>query len=94
MATPAPGRAYNVCDDEATPPQEVIAFAADLLNMQAPPEVAFDDAELSNMARSFYAESKRVSNGRIKCELGYSLLYPTYREGLRSLLSTLEARQG
>jgi nucleoside-diphosphate-sugar epimerase len=89
MAAPAPGRAYNVCDDEAAPPQDVIAFAAKLLNMPAPPEVAFNDAELSDMARSFYAESKRVDNSRIKQELGYSLVYPTYREGLVALRATL-----
>lgn len=89
IARPRPGRAYNVCDDEPCPPQEVVAYAAALLQRQAPPEIAFDDADLSAMARSFYAESKRVSNHRIKEELGYELLYPTYREGLTALLSTL-----
>ena len=86
MAKPDPGTAYNVCDNEATPPQDVIAHAAKLLNMTAPPEVAFEDADLSPMARSFYAESKQVSNKRIKQELSYVLAYPTYREGLRALL--------
>ncbi|MGE3874158.1 MAG: SDR family oxidoreductase [Parvibaculaceae bacterium] len=84
-----PGQAYNVCDDEPCPPQDVVAFAAMLLEMPPPPETAFDDAELSPMARSFYAESKRVSNRRIKDELGYRLIYPTYREGLTALLATL-----
>lgn len=86
---PDPGRAYNVCDDEPGPPQDVVAFAAELLGMKPPPEIAFDQADLSPMARSFYAESKRVSNRRIKQELGYRLLYPTYREGLRALQSTV-----
>lgn len=91
IARPDPGRAYNVCDDEPCPPQEVVAFAASLLDRPPPPEIAFDDADLSPMARSFYAESKRVSNKRIKQELGYELLYPTYREGLTALLADLPA---
>jgi nucleoside-diphosphate-sugar epimerase len=89
IARPNPGQAYNVCDDEPCPPQEVVAFAAALLKRAAPPEIAFADADLSPMAKSFYAESKRVSNQRMKEELGYKLLYPTYREGLTALLSTL-----
>lgn len=86
MARPDPGRAYNVCDDEPCPPQDVIAFAARLLGLPPPPEIPFDKAELSPMARSFYADSKRVSNARIKRELGVRLNYPTYREGLSALL--------
>jgi nucleoside-diphosphate-sugar epimerase len=87
---PNPGQAYNVCDDEPCPPQDVVAFAAALLNMPPPPEIAFDDASLSPMAKSFYAESKRVSNRRIKDELGYKLIYPTYREGLRALAAQFQ----
>ncbi len=83
---PDPGAVYNVCDDDPAPPQEVIAHAADLLGVEWPPEVAFDDACLSPMARSFYAESKRVRNDRIKTELGVVLRYPSYREGLAALL--------
>jgi nucleoside-diphosphate-sugar epimerase len=89
IAKPDPGQAYNVCDDEPCPPQDVVAFAAKLLNMPAPPEIPFEGAELSPMAKSFYAESKRVSNARIKNELGYRLIYPSYREGLTALLATL-----
>lgn len=85
IVDPNPGRAYNVCDDEPAPPQDVVAFAAELLGMTPPPEISFAEAYLSPMARSFYAESKRVSNKRLKEELGYRLLYPTYREGLRAL---------
>ncbi|MEM7429039.1 MAG: SDR family oxidoreductase, partial [Pseudomonadota bacterium] len=70
MARPDPGRAYNVCDDEAAPPQDVVAHAAELLGMEPPPEVPFEDAGMSPMGRSFYAESKRVRNDRIKQELG------------------------
>ncbi len=86
MARLAPGTAYNVCDDEAAPPQDVVAYAARLLGKEPPPAIAFETAELSSMARSFYAESKRVSNARIKRDLGYELIYPTYREGLQALL--------
>ncbi|MCE7998353.1 MAG: SDR family oxidoreductase [Rhodobiaceae bacterium] len=85
IAKPNPGAAYNVCDDEAAPPQDVVAFAANLIGLKPPPEVPFEDADLTPMARSFYAESKRVSNKRIKTELGVDLRFPTYREGLRAL---------
>ena len=85
IARPNAGAAYNVCDDEAAPPQDVVAFAAELIGMAPPPEVPFEEADLSPMARSFYAESKRVSNNRIKTELGVELRFPTYREGLRAI---------
>lgn len=87
IAQPNPGRAYNVCDDEPAPPQDVIGYAAELLGMPLPPEVPFDEAEMSPMARSFYSESKRISNARIKSELGVNLHYPTYRDGLPALLA-------
>jgi nucleoside-diphosphate-sugar epimerase len=87
MARGQAGRAYNVADDAPAPPQDVIAHAAELLGMAPPPEVPFEAAGLSPMARSFYAESKRVSNRRIKEELGVTLAYPSYREGLRAVLA-------
>jgi nucleoside-diphosphate-sugar epimerase len=90
IACPSPGRAYNVCDNEAAPPAEVVAHAAGLLGMAPPPLVPFATAELSPMARSFYADSKRVDNARIKAELGVALRYPTYREGLAALLAAGE----
>lgn len=86
MARANPGAAYNLCDDEAAPPQDVIAYACKLLGTDPPPEVAFEEAELSDMARSFYAENKRVANDRIKRELGVTLTYPDYRAGLQALL--------
>ena len=86
MPKPNPGRAYNVADNEACPPQDVITYAAELLGVAPPPEVPFEQAELSAMARSFYMDSKRVSNARVRGELGYEFLYPDYRVGLRSLL--------
>ncbi len=88
---PNPGAAYNVCDDDPAPPQDVIAHAAELLNLPLPPAIPFDEAEMTPMARSFYAESKRVRNDRIKTELGVHLKYPDYRTGLAALL---EAENG
>ena len=87
IAQPNPGAAYNVGDDEPAPPQEVVAHAAALLGLPAPPLEPFDPARLSPMAASFYAESKRVANRRIKQELGVRLAFPTYREGLAALLA-------
>ena len=87
IAAPRPGRIYNVCDDLAAPPEDVIAHAAELLGLPLPPAEDFATAEMTPMARSFYAESKRVRNDRIKSELGVRLLYPTYREGLAALLT-------
>lgn len=86
MARRNPGTAYNVADNEPAPPQDVTAYAAGLLQMPPPPEIPFETANLSPMARSFYAENKRVSNRRIREDLGVTLRYPTYREGLRALL--------
>ncbi len=87
IAEPHPGAVWNVADDEPAPPQDVIAFAADLLGLPVPPEVPFEAAELSPMARSFYAESKRVSNTRIRDRLGVALRHPDYRAGLRAILA-------
>jgi len=86
MAKPST-RIFNVTDDEPAPPQDVVAFAAELLGVEAPPEIPFETADLSPMARSFYGENKRVSNRRVKEELGYSFRFPNYRVALRDLLS-------
>jgi nucleoside-diphosphate-sugar epimerase len=75
----------NVCDDEPCPPQDVVSYAAALIGVEPPPEIPFEKARLSEMGRSFYGESKRCRNGRLKRELGYRLRYPTYREGLAAL---------
>ena len=91
---PNPGAAYNVCDDDPAPPQDVIGYAAELLGLPLPPAVDFEEAEMSPMARSFYAESKRVDNSRIKDELGVVLRYPDYKAGLEALLAEEEAREG
>jgi nucleoside-diphosphate-sugar epimerase len=84
---PAPGTAYNVCDDNPAPPEDVLSYAARLLGQPDPPAIPFDQAEMSPMARSFYGESKRVRNDRIKRDLGVRLIYPTYQEGLSALLA-------
>lgn len=87
IARPDPGAIYNLCDDDPAPPEDVLSYAAELLGLPAPPAVAYDAAEMTPMARSFYAESKRVRNDRIKTELGVRLLYPDYRSGLQALLA-------
>ena len=86
ITRPNPGAIYNVCDDDPAPPEDVLAYAAALLGLPEPPGVPYEAAEMSPMARSFYGESKRVSNRRIREELGVDLAYPTYREGLAGLL--------
>lgn len=85
IANPQADGVYNVTDDEPGPPQDVVAFGAELLGLPVPPALDFATAELSPMARSFYSESKRVSNARLKKDLGINLAYPTYREGLKSI---------
>lgn len=87
IAAPNPGRAYNLCDDDPAPPEAVIAQACALLGVDPPPLVPFEAAELSDMARSFYRDNKRVSNARIKAELGVTLAYPDYKTGLKALLA-------
>lgn len=83
---PSPGAIYNVCDDDPAPPEEVIAYAAELLDVPAPVAEDYATAEMTPMARSFYAESKRVRNDRIKRDLGIRLQFPDYRSGLRAMV--------
>lgn len=86
MARPAPGAIYNICDDEPAPADEVLAHAAGLLGVAAPPAVRFEDAGLSPAAQRFYAECKRVSNAKAKAALGWRPAFPGYREGLADCL--------
>ena len=79
-------RIFNLCDDDPAPPQDVLGYAAELLGMDPPPEVAFEQAEMSAMARAFYADNKRVRNDRIKRELDWQPRYPDYRSALRAVL--------
>ena len=90
LAQPRQSAIYNVTDDEPGPPQDVITFAAELTGLEPPPEIPFEQAQLSPMAASFYGESKRVSNALVKREFGYAFRYPTYREALRALAAAGE----
>lgn len=85
MARPNPGQVYNLCDDEPAAPAEVMTYAAALLGLPLPPGIPLSAPEVSEMARSFYADNKRVRATRIKRELGLVWRYPTYREGLSAL---------
>ena len=87
LQRPDPGAVYNLCDDDPAPPQDVIAHAAELLGLPVPPAIPFDQADMTPMARSFYAESKKVRNDRIKQALGWAPQFPTYRAGLAALLA-------
>ncbi len=84
---------FNVCDDEPTPPGDPIAFAADLIGVAPPKEIPFDEAakQMTPMALSFYADSRRVRNDRLKRDLGVRLRYPNYRVALQALLEAGEA---
>ncbi len=81
-----PSRIWNLCDDAPAPPQDVLRHAAMLLGIDPPPDVPFEQADLSPMARSFYADSKRVRNDRIKRDLGLEMHYPDYQTGLAAIL--------
>jgi nucleoside-diphosphate-sugar epimerase len=87
MARGGRGSLYNIADDLPESSAQVMAFACKLLGVPAPPLVSWAEAEpsLTAMARSFYAENRRVRNERMKRELGITLRYPTYREGLRAI---------
>jgi nucleoside-diphosphate-sugar epimerase len=87
------GETWNVADEEPAPPQDVVAFAAKLLGLAPPPEEAFETAPLSPMARSFYDDNRRVAVEKLRRELDYRWLYPTYREGLSALAAAGEGRQ-
>lgn len=87
IAKPHAGAIYNVCDDEPAPAADVVAHTCTLLGVAPPPLTPLEDADLTPMARSFYADNRRVSNARIKAELGVTLRYPNYRAGLAALLA-------
>jgi nucleoside-diphosphate-sugar epimerase len=76
---------FNLVDDLPAPPQGVIAYAAERMGVPPPPEISFEAADMTDMARSFYGENKRVSNKRMKEMLGYKPMYPTYRDGLSAI---------
>lgn len=78
---------YNVTDSEPAAPQDVVAHAASLMGLASPPEIPFETAPLSPMGRSFYSENRRVRSRRLHDDLGVTLSYPTYREGLAAILA-------
>ena len=86
LLRPHPG-VYNVCDDDPASPEDILGLAAEMLGLPPPPIVPYEQADMTPMARSFYAENKRVRNDRIKTVLGVTLDYPTYREGLAAILA-------
>jgi nucleoside-diphosphate-sugar epimerase len=87
MLHPTQGEVFNVCDDEPAPAHEVTSYAAELLGVEAPPLIPFEEAELSPMGREFYQSNRRVSNNKIKTMLGVTLAYPTYREGVAAIVN-------
>lgn len=86
MNKPNPGSIYNLADDLPSPSHEVIQFACNLIGIDPPPLIPFDQAELAPIVRSFYKDNKRIRNDKIKKELGVSLIHPDYRSGLQSCL--------
>lgn len=89
MFAPNAGSVYNVCDDAPAPAHEVVEYGCRLLGVKPPPLIPFEQAELSPMGREFYAANRRVRNGKIKKELGISLYYPSYKEGLAQCLQQM-----
>lgn len=85
IKNPEAGDLFNIADDEPAPPQDVISLACELLGVTPPPLIPIEEADISDMARSFYADNKRVNNKRMKEALGITLTFPTYREGLSTL---------
>lgn len=86
MHKPNPGAAYNMADDLAAPSQEVIKYACEILGLPVPPLLPYDETDMAPIARSFYADNKRIKNDKIKNELDVKLKYPTYKEGLQNCL--------
>jgi nucleoside-diphosphate-sugar epimerase len=87
------GGIFNVTDDEPAPPQDVVAYAAGLMGVEPPPEIAFETAQLSPMARSFYGENKRVANAAIKAA-GYRFRFPDYRAAFDHMWASGDWREG
>jgi len=82
MDNPHPQTVFNLADDNPCPPQDVLNFAAQLIGAARPPQLPHGTAKISDMARSFYAETKRVSNMRAKAVLGWQQQFPHFRKGL------------
>ncbi|TPK69770.1 SDR family oxidoreductase [Mesorhizobium sp. B2-4-15] len=87
------GGIFNVTDDLPAPPQDVVAYAASLMGIEPPPEIPFETAQLSPMARSFYGENKRVANAAIKAA-GYRFRFPDYRAAFDHMWASGDWRDG
>ncbi|MFT5486852.1 MAG: nucleoside-diphosphate-sugar epimerase [Paracoccaceae bacterium] len=86
ISRPQPGGVYNVCDDEPAAPGDVVAYVCELLSREPPPEIPYDEADMSPMAKSFWSDNRRVRNDRIKEDLGVRLDFPDYRVGIRGIM--------
>lgn len=86
IARPQPGGIYNICDDEPAAPGDIVAYVCELLGQEPPPETPYDDADMSPMAKSFWADNRRVRNVHMKKILGVELDFPNYRIGIRGIL--------
>lgn len=86
MMSPNPGSIYNLCDDHAAPSHEVIEYACRLLEIEPPPLIPFNEADMAPIARSFYNDNKLIHNNKIKTELGIKLHYPDFKTGLEACL--------
>lgn len=91
MQSPSPRRIVNLADGAPCEAGDVIRYAADLINVPPPVPVPFDHADMSPMARTFYATSRRVDSSRIGREFGLDLLYPDYQSGMRAVLAAERA---
>lgn len=86
MNRPRPGAVYNLADDEPAPADVVTQWAADRMGLPQPPQTDWTDSSVSDAMRRFYLDSKRVSNARVKAELGWRPQHPSYREGIEAVL--------
>lgn len=86
ISNPEPSGIYNVCDDEPAAPTDVLAYVCELLSIAPPPLIPFEEAEISPMGKTFWADNRRVRNHRIKSDLGVDLAFPDYRIGMRAVL--------
>lgn len=93
MKSPQSGEIYNVSDDYPSPPTEAVEYACSLLNVKPPPLVDYEFADLTEIPRGFYQANKRVSNSKIKKELGVQLQYPDYRVGLSTLFKEIKQKK-
>lgn len=92
MESPMPGAIYNVADDEPAPQSAVLEYAAELMNLPLPATCSLEDANLSPSQLEFWQNNRRISNAKIKKDLGIALAYPSYREGLSNLISPQKKR--